>query len=277
MKRGIALYIDHMICCMILVVPAMAIIGAGGRLAWGWYFIALLAGVMIEGGLFVAADYFWGGMTLGKRIVGARMVWAQGEGKERMKAAVVHTLFKLLLLMVWPITLVIVLVSGGRMPYDARLGISYVKEEKKAGSVIKTIGRVVLVVVLFVLFLYGGILIFLRKINSESCYHVGDIQVPAVSSVLKDTSLRSYASSGGGNHVEITYGYRLSGDGSESARHYMEYLIQNNDFELIEKHHDNDIQVLVLKMYDTENAYEVNMILASYGQQLQVEISGGAR
>lgn len=120
MRRIIASWIDYMICMFpyftLANVRGLGIAGEDIRIIRLVVYIALL------GYLFIT-DYWLGGLTLGKWILGIRPEWHWEEGKARLVNSLLHTFLKFLLFVIWPVTLILYFCLDRQMPYDKRLGI----------------------------------------------------------------------------------------------------------------------------------------------------------
>ena len=111
MKRIFAFLIDYMILLAVLMGPVFLAINSGIWTGGSLSRIGLPAAMAFCLVYFFSADYWFQGITLGKRFLGLRLIWDQGEGNTRLVRSILHTVFKCLLIIVWPATLILYLLS----------------------------------------------------------------------------------------------------------------------------------------------------------------------
>ncbi len=267
MKRIVAFLIDYMILLtagFVLINLNNAVAPKGDPLvvALGlfWLFLAY----------FLIADYKFKGMTLGKRLLGLRLNWDQGEGNAKLAISFLHIVFKWLLVIVWPLTLIIYLCLGGRMPYDRRLRLSYVQGPK--APLWKTLLKVAGGIAIFFALMFSVTYLVLNQVSKEEYYTVRDEKIPSVYTVLGKHRLAGYSSSSGSGVTEAQYQYVVHGDGNELLDQYMEYLIQNEGFarqEEDEAGYKGNVRVLERA---GEDGCEITVLLVSSSKALTVKL-----
>lgn len=231
MKRGMALVIDLVLYYLFAFSIIFLVICVNPQYMQAYFGVTITAAVLIWLVYLFISDYFFAGMTLGKRILGVPMQWAQSE-EHRLSESVIHTGMKCFLISCWPLGLILYLVSK-EMPYDKRLGILYLPDESKASGK-KTAWKFAVLMVGAVMLFYGSIFLTLQTQARAAFYQLKDQKITslsgAVGSEMGKQSLRSYSSSFKNGAMELEYSYRVSTDGSEVANAYMEYLVKEDHF-----------------------------------------------
>lgn len=266
MKRVAAFLIDHMILAYIFVIAGFFLLdSSGGFVEDEMVWIYLIAGLLCYLGYFFVWDYFFQGMTPGKKIIGVRLQWYQGEGFAKVRDVVQHIVLRTGILLVWPIALICYLSSNGKMPYDQRLGILYLADESgkqpgwkvavKAGAVI---------VALYLVFL-SGLFLVMQKMSGNAYYSFENEKIASLSAVLGKQKMVGYSSSGHSSSMKVTYQYKVE-DGEESASRYAEYLVQQEGFAYV------DGDSMVLNRVGSGDVCDVTVELVENGKYLQVTL-----
>lgn len=270
MKRIFAFLIDYMILLAVLMGPVFLAINSGIWTGGSLSRIGLPAAMAVCLVYFFSADYWFQGITLGKRFLGLRLIWDQGEGNTRLVRSILHTVFKCLLIIVWPATLILYLCLGGRMPYDIHLGLCYVQGPK--APLWKTLLKIAAGVVIFFALVFSAASLMLSSVNKEAYYTVRDEKIPSVYTVLGKHRLAGYSSSSSSGVYEAQYQYVVRGNGNELLEQYMEYLIQNEGFarhEEDESGYRGNVRVLKRQARD---GYETTAFLVSSRDALTVKL-----
>lgn len=274
MKRIIAFFIDHMILSLIIVGSYFLLFFNGNmRVSAASFTIILVIGLCLWLGYFIAADYFFHGMTLGKKLLGLRMMWLR-EGRTPGFWAVKHTLLKWLLAAFWPVGFILYLACGCRMPYDQMLGISYpLKTDGTAGTnlVWKIIAGIVAVIAVFVMVTAGTATLVLNKISTEEYYTLKSEKVASVYTVLGKQKMKAFSSSSTTESVVKKYTYAVRSDGDKLAVEYMEYLIQNEGFQRdTEGEAVFDSNIILLKKGSADGNYQIAITITAFSNSFTV-------
>ena len=276
MKRILAFLIDDAILSFVLVFAAIPFIfispavPSRSPLMSGLPFIWVL-----WMSYFVAADYFFGGMTLGKRLLGMRPVRNPKDGVGRLGWALAHTFLKWLFAAFWPLGLIVYGCCGGKMPYDRRLGIAYESESeigKQRNSGWKTIARIGAATVAFLAILILCVTLILHRMALQPYYSLKTETVASITSVLGKYRLASYSSSSTSDSVELKYQYDLNREGGELAEQYAGYLADKEGFIRFPDDDAYQGDVLVLKKDSSDGVYKITVYLKTVSDQLLVEL-----
>ncbi|MEW4414984.1 RDD family protein [Clostridium sp. AN503] len=276
MKRIFAFLIDHAILSFVLVFAAIPFIfispAAHNRspLMPGLPFIWVL-----WMSYFVAADYFFEGMTIGKRLLGMRPVRNPKEGAGRLGWALAHTFLKWLFAAFWPLGLIVYVCCGGKMPYDRRLGIAYESEAEtgeRRNSGWKTIARIGVAAVAFMAILIVCLTLILQRMALQPHYSLKTEKVASLTSVLGRYRLASYSSSSTTDSVKLKYQYDLEREGGDLAEQYAGYLSDKEGFVRFPDEEAYQENVLILKKDSSDGVYKITVYLKTVSDQLLVEL-----
>lgn len=269
MRRIIASWIDYMICMFPYVtlanVRGLGIAGEDIRIIRLVVYIALL------GYLFIT-DYWLGGLTLGKWILGIRPEWHWEEGKARLVNSLLHTFLKFLLFVIWPVTLILYFCLDRQMPYDKRLGI--IDQTPPGISPGKTLIRVAISVVVWLGVVLSLSSVMLDHTSKAQYYIVSDQKIPSIYTVLGKQKLKHGSSANNPKRSHAMYKYAIQGDGDELVDRYTEYLIQNEGFVRNTKIEEDGYRFTV-RMLEREEEYgrKTIIMLSVFGDQLEVYLS----
>lgn len=233
---------------------------------------ALAAGVLAWAAYYFIADYFFGGMTLGKKLCGARMVWYREDQGLRLREALQHISFKGLLTICWPIGLAWYRVHGCRAPYDRRLGIVYLADEdpRPRGQ---RIAGIVIMAAAFVMVIVGGFHFLLQGIGNADYYFANKERIASVSTVLGPQRLTGYSASAGSDSGKIVYQYRLPDEGTESIERYVDYLIREEGFQRdSQAEAEYRGKVSVIRKTSSDGAYEIKVSVADISGRLLIQL-----
>lgn len=265
MRRIFAFLVDYMI--LLAVGFALVTLDTSGFTVKEFR-IAVPALALVVLGYFFIADYKFKGMTPGKWILRLHLTWDQGEGSSRLAKSILHTLFKWLLVIIWPLTLILYICLGGRLPYDKRLGLSYMSGPR--APLWKTILRAAAGAVVFCAMVYSVVFLVLSQISKQEYYAVREEKIPSVYMVLGEQRLTGYSSSDKSGHFEAQYQYMAKGDGDELLARYMEYLIENEGFLIkVEAAYQGNVRVLARESGD---GTRTTILLASSRDVLTVRL-----
>lgn len=277
MRRVIAFFLDHMLLSAIIAGPAFSLLDVSNPIIPTAFFpLVIFTGMVLWFGYFIIADYFFHGMTLGKKLLGLHMEWAEKKDAPLLGRVLLHMLLKWLLAVVWPIGLILYFVLGCKMPYDDRLGILYLYGKARTSEKVpvwKIILRTVAVIVVAIAFFYCFITFALHRISNIEYYTLKNEKISSVSTVLESPKLANYSSTGTGDAIEQHYKYSINSDGTELAERYIEYLVQNEDF-----HRSSELEtvinsnVFVAQKETKDGQYTISISLSPYPDRLMVAL-----
>lgn len=266
MKRVFAFFIDHMILAYILIVAVFCFVDSDSGFVEDWVvWFFVISGFLSYLGYFFVCDYFFQGMTPGKKLLGVRMQWCQGNGIGKLREVIMHVVLKTAMVFVWPFALIGYLSSKAKMPYDQRLGILYLADESKNQPGWRSAVRIVAVIAAFYMVFVLSLSLIMQKVSGNEYYSFGEEKIASVSSVLGRQKLVGYSSSGHSSRRKITYQYRVD-DGMEAVNRYAQYLLQNEGFSRA----DGDLAVF--KREGTGDTWDVTVELITDAKYLQVTL-----
>lgn len=234
--------------------------------------ITVTGGAFLWAAYFFLADYFFGGMTLGKKLCGARMVWHREDQGLRLQEALQHTFFKGLLAIYWPISLIWYCALGCRAPYDRRLGIVYLSDEDSRPRR-QRILSMVLAAAVFLAVIFGGFYFLLQGAWNVDYYYANKEKIPSVSNVLGPQRPTGYSASIDSDSGKIVYQYKLPDGGMESIESYVDYLIQEEGFwRDVQAEAEYGENVRVLRKTSSDGEYEITVSVADISGRLIVQL-----
>lgn len=114
MNRLIAAVIDFYLPGFIISITAM-IFRVMGYLTFNELLFSVVIGVYVYYFIF---DYFYDGMTVGKRCMKVKVIFGKEDKITKMRFSLFHPLCLVLVYATWPIGLLITLILKFKMPYD---------------------------------------------------------------------------------------------------------------------------------------------------------------
>lgn len=229
MRRLIAFWIDTTLVSLPVITGAAALLLSTGSLPRHRVLLVSAMALLAELVYFLLADIRFHGTTLGKKLMGARLIWEDNPNRSWRRRAVWHCLAKCVILPLWYIGLLQYLLSGCRMFYDKNLGIRYEYRSCDSRTIRNAVIGTAAGLVLFLAVLVGGVFTWLSVTGSQDYYTIQQESVPSVHLALGTGSLRSYSSERSADRASQKYSYRME-DASSGAEAYAEYLIREDGF-----------------------------------------------
>lgn len=267
MKRLTAFLIDHIILSILFITAVFYMTGFTGSLPEDriiWIFV--ISGLLCYLGYFFVCDYFFQGMTIGKRVLGLRMQWVQPVGIGKAREVILHILFKGIFIIIWPFSLIAYFSAKGKLPYDRMLGILYLSDEEDGNGKIlsgRNLVRVVAGILVTGAVMSAGLFLVLQNIVGKAFYSLGEARIASVSMVLGEKRLAGYSFSGHSSSAEVKYRYRVD-DGAKLGKRYAEYLVREEGFEAVEGNPWS------FEKTGDGGTYQIRMELAASSKYLQV-------
>lgn len=277
MRRIIAFIIDHMLISSIIAGAAFSLLDISNpKIPASFFPLAICTGMVFWFGYFIIADYFFHGITLGKKLLGLQMEWTEKENVPLLGRVLLHILLKWLLAVVYPIGLILYFVFGCQMPYDNRLGILYLYGKDGTSEnvpVWKIILRTAAAIAVAIAFFICFITFMLHRISNIEYYTLKNEKISSVSTVLESPKLVHYSSSGTDDAIEQHYQYSINSDSKELAERYIEYLVQNENFQrTTEAEAVFNSNVLIAQRESADGKYTISIVLSPYPDRLMVAL-----
>lgn len=269
MKRIAAFWIDQMLLVFLFQEAFFVMMGSSNefpedKMVW----LLVISGLVFYFGYFFVCDYFFCGMTLGKKVLRTQMQWCQGSGSRKIRESVFHVLLKMASALFFPISLLICLSSKGKMPYDKELGIIYLPGSD-TGRRRRPVWEVIVRIVAACLMLYATVAMILtlglKNISKKPYYSYADVTIASVSTALGEQKLTGYSFSGSSSSAEANYQYRID-DGEDAAERYVQYLLHNEGASYV------DGNPMILRKNGMDHKYDVTIKLVWNSKYLQVTL-----